>query len=71
MTDKLPTPQDMAEAIFSLSLSQMRSIAIMQSVLEQYHEQMSPEARERIEQSLGESFETADKINTRFAEFEW
>ena len=71
MSEKLPTLRDLTEAIYRLSLAQMRSTAIMQSVLEQYQGEMSPEAREKIERFLKESFEDADKINTQFGEFEW
>ncbi|GEM17970.1 hypothetical protein [Gluconobacter oxydans] len=71
MAEKLPTLHDLTQAIYRLSLAQMRSTAIMQSVLEQYQGQMNPETREKIERFLKESFEDADKINTQFGEFEW
>lgn len=71
MSDKRPTLRDLTEAIYRLSLAQMRSTAIMQSVLEQYQAEMNPETREKIERFLKESFEDADKINTQFGEFEW
>jgi len=71
MSEKFPTLRDLTEAIYRLSLAQMRSTAIMQSVLEQYHGAMDPEAREKIERYLKESFEDADKINTQFGGFEW
>ncbi|WP_222547574.1 hypothetical protein [Asaia lannensis] len=71
MTEKLPTLRDLTEAIYRLSLAQMRSTAIMQSVLEQYQGEMNPEARDKIERFLKESFEDADRINTQFGEFEW
>lgn len=71
MSEKLPTLRDLTEAIYRLSLAQMRSTAIMQGVLEQYQDEMNPEAREKIGRYLKESFEDADKINARFGEFEW